>query len=296
MEKKVELELERIVTKLESLNKRVSKHNISLYRNRDIITDDCITKLKISEFMAKRELQLANEMTGVAEAKPCKNVSNSKATKLRVHNECFDKFKKVIESMIENNENLSSKNIMANADGFNKYYLYNNAEAKEYLNQKRREIGFKTEVRGAKKKQATVVFQKKEVPTEIHSAKIEMVALTDFDIAFFKDEIDTFAEEHRENAITVKELLEGILDLVQIPFDAKTIKSCEAIMSHLDEKNTYIKDNVVLGKVKAVINKMKTENICLNRYTIINRCSSFMNYQYLTSHPAIVKLIESSVK
>lgn len=282
MTKKIEEELKATIKTLEERGLPITKRNISLYGNPQVLTGSIITGLTSEEFKQLLPVKSSNKLSEVTNSKGEKIPFAFIAAKKKEHEEKLSAFIDIIDMMVEDNIELSNKNINEMGKGiFSSSYLSYGEQA-EYLRQKREETGYKNVKKVAEK------VVKKETPEEINSITILFngETLSDFDRDYIRDALDTIKDESQDY-ITVDALIDIFAEGGVVNFPKEVIeKDCE-IMEYIDSINKEKRICKITSMINQELKKMEKEGLKINRFTLLNRCSKFLDYDMIKSNAVI---------
>ena len=281
MTRKIEEELRVTIKMLEEKGLPITKRNISLYGNSQILTGSIIAGLTDKEFkcfLPAKDCKLSDVTNNKGEKIPFAFI----AAKKKEHEEKLSAFIDIIDMMVEDNIELSNKNINEMGKGiFSSSYLSYGEQA-EYLRQKREETGYKNVKKVAEK------AVKKETPEEINSITILFngETLSDFDRDYIRDALDTIKDESQDY-ITVDALIDIFAEGGVVNFPKEVIeKDCE-IMEYIDSINKEKRICKITSMINQELKKMEKEGLKINRFTLLNRCSKFLDYDMIKSNAVI---------
>lgn len=282
MTKKIEEELKATINLLSERGLPITKRNISLYGNPQVLTGSIITGLTSEEFKHFLPVKSSNKLSEVTNSKGEKIPFAFIAAKKKEHEEKLSAFIDIIDMMVEDNIELSNKNINEMGKGiFSSSYLSYGEQA-EYLRQKREETGYKNVKKVAEK------VVKKETPEEINSITILFngETLSDFDRDYIRDALDTIKDESQDY-ITVDALIDIFAEGGVVNFPKEVIeKDCE-IMEYIDSINKEKRICKITSMINQELKKMEKEGLKINRFTLLNRCSKFLDYDMIKSNAVI---------
>ena len=282
MTKKIEEELKATINLLSERGLPITKRNISLYGNPQVLTGSIITGLTSEEFKQLLPVKSSNKLSEVTNSKGEKIPFAFIAAKKKEHEEKLSAFIDIIDMMVEDNIELSNKNINEMGKGiFSSSYLSYGEQA-EYLRQKREETGYKN----VKKVVEKVI--RKETSKEINSITILFngETLSDFDRDYIRDALDTIKDESQDY-ITVDALIDIFAEGGVVNFPKEVIeKDCE-IMEYIDSINKEKRICKITSMINQELKKMEKEGLKINRFTLLNRCSKFLDYDMIKSNAVI---------
>lgn len=246
------------------------------------MTGSIITGLTSEEFKQLLPVKSSNKLSEVTNSKGEKIPFAFIAAKKKEHEEKLSAFIDIIDMMVEDNIELSNKNINEMGKGiFSSSYLSYGEQA-EYLRQKREETGYKNVKKVAEK------AVKKETPEEINSITILFngETLSDFDRDYIRDALDTIKDESQDY-ITVDALIDIFAEGGVVNFPKEVIeKDCE-IMEYIDSINKEKRICKITSMINQELKKMEKEGLKINRFTLLNRCSKFLDYDMIKSNAVI---------
>lgn len=287
--KKETEELWRVVKMLKEKDVTITKRNISLYCNHDLLSADFISGL--SEVDIKRFSSIT--LSDITDNKGRKIPYQFIETKKREHQEKLEAFINIIDMMVEDGIELSTKNINEMGEGiFSSAYLYYGEQA-EYLKKKREETGYQAQPKAKDKvvKQEKVVEKIAEDASQIDDITVtfEGETLSDFDRDYIKDMIDTVNPTTSE-FITIDTIMDMFEkdSIVSFPEDILK-KDCE-ISDYLEKINKEKEIHNMINKVNKELATMRKNGILINKYTLLKRCSSFLSYNLVKTNEQIGEL------